>query len=71
MAAATELPPFRFQPRRGKLDWRTLSTLDLGKLERDVDIDTLERHLAGVAFAEVTQNGAPSASWLSHVSPSL
>ena len=53
--AAAAPPAFRFQQRHGKLDWRSLSQLDLDKVQRDVDIDTLERHLQGVAFANVTQ----------------
>ena len=48
-------PPFAFQPRRGKLDWRSLSKLDLERVAREVDIDSLERHLQGVAFADVTK----------------
>jgi hypothetical protein len=60
MAAATAAATaaFRFQPRRGKLDWRSLSSLDLDKVEREVDIDTLERHLPGLAFSNVTKDGA-------------
>jgi hypothetical protein len=46
--------PFAFQPRRGKLDWRSLSKLDLDRVVREVDIDSLEKHLQGVAFADVT-----------------
>ena len=56
LAAPSPLPAFRFQPRRGKLDWRTLSAIDLDRVQREVDIDTLERHLGGVAFADVSQN---------------
>lgn len=51
------LPAFRFQPRRGKLDWRSVSSLDLDRVMREVDIDALEQQLAGVAFAEVTREG--------------
>ena len=46
--------PFAFQPRRGKLDWRSLSKLDLDRVVREVDIDSLAKHLQGVAFADVT-----------------
>ena len=58
MAEALAQPTFKFQPRRGKLDWRSLSAVDLEKVQRDVDIDTLEKHLPGLAFADVTKDGA-------------
>ena len=54
----TDDKAFRFQARRGRLDWRSLSSLDLDKIAREVDIDTLERHLAGITFADVTKEGA-------------
>ena len=53
----TDVGPFRFQQRTGKLDWRTLSQIDLDKVQRDADIDTLERNLSNVAFASVKKEG--------------
>ena len=31
---------FRFSARRGRLDWRSLSKLDLDRVQREVDIET-------------------------------
>ena len=53
----TDVGPFRFQQRSGKLDWRTLSQIDLDKVQRETDIDTLERNLSNVAFASVSKEG--------------
>ena len=55
VAEPARVPAFAFQPRRGKLDWRALSKIDLDRVEREVDIDTLEQHLEGVAFAAVSK----------------
>ena len=61
MASSNTEPSFRFQARRGRLDWRSLSKLDLSEIARTVDIDTLEKHLAGITFADVTKEGAQAA----------
>jgi len=34
--ASPQLAPFRFAPRRGKLHWRAISTLDLDRIQREV-----------------------------------
>lgn len=63
MATEGVPPQFRFLPRRsGKLDWRALSTVDLERIQRETDIDTLEQHLHGVVFANVTAEGSRAAA---------
>jgi hypothetical protein len=39
---ATNPPPFFFQPKSGKLNWREISNVDVDKLIRDVDLKKLE-----------------------------
>ena len=53
--------PFRFHQRSTKLDWRSIQKLDLERIEREVDIDSLERHLESVAFSNVCKEGGPPA----------
>ena len=55
---AQDFLPFIFQTRRGKLDWRSISNIDLDRVAREADIDLLEQHLKGLAFADVTTEGA-------------
>ena len=55
---AEVVAPFSFQTRRGKLDWRSISKIDLDRVAREVDIVSLEHHLKGVALADVTVEGA-------------
>lgn len=54
-ASITDLPEtsFSFQQRHGKLDFRAIARVDLDALVRDRDIDTLQRHLENICFAEV------------------
>ena len=54
--------PFSFiHSRTAKLDWRPLSSLDLDRVEREVDLDALESHLEGIAFGAL---GAEEMRWL-------
>lgn len=46
---------FRFQPRRGKLDLRTLSRLDVDHIAAHADIDALHRHVENLTFAALTE----------------
>jgi hypothetical protein len=48
---ALGLKAFTFAPRSMKLNWRTLSQVNLDKIKREVNIDTLQDHLEMVAFA--------------------
>lgn len=51
--AATQ-QAFKFEPRRARLDWRLLSGIDVDRIARETDIDTLEQALDTVAFGDVT-----------------
>jgi hypothetical protein len=53
-ALALARPPFRFEPRRARLDWRLLAALDADRIARETDIDALERALDTVSFGDVT-----------------
>ena len=44
---------FYFQQRRGRLDLRSISRIDIERVIEDVDIDTLQSHLEAVAFADL------------------
>ena len=42
---------FKFSEKRGKLDWKALSDIDMDRLIRETDIDKLERLLQNVTFS--------------------
>ena len=46
---------FYFQQRRGRLDLRTLSQIDLDRIVRDVDIDVLQMHLENITFSNLKE----------------
>ena len=46
---------FYFQQRRGRIDLRTLSQMDLDKIVRDVDIDVLQMHLENITFSNLKE----------------
>ncbi|KAL4099944.1 hypothetical protein PRIC1_007741 [Phytophthora ramorum] len=45
---------FAFRQRAGKLDTRAIARLDLDKIAATTDIETIQRHLENLAFADVT-----------------
>ncbi|KAG7385884.1 Zinc finger protein dzip1 [Phytophthora pseudosyringae] len=45
---------FAFRQRAGKLDTRAIARLDLEKIAATTDIETIQRHLENLAFADVT-----------------
>lgn len=45
---------FSFRQRAGKLDTRTLARVDLAQVVATTDVDTIQRHLENLAFADVT-----------------
>ncbi|CAM9926974.1 unnamed protein product, partial [Phaeothamnion confervicola] len=47
---------FYFQARSGKLDMRSVGRVDIERVVRDVDVDTLQLHLEGIAFCDVTED---------------
>ena len=46
---------FFFQQRRGNLNLRGLSSLDVNKIIKDVDIDVLQMHLENIAFCNLKE----------------
>ena len=42
---ADEQQPFRFEARRARLDWRLLHSVDVDRMMRETDLDTLESTL--------------------------
>lgn len=46
---------FYFQQRRSKLDLRSLSKLDLNRIVRDVDLDSLQSQLENIAFGQLDE----------------
>ncbi|KAG1653769.1 hypothetical protein FOA52_006499 [Chlamydomonas sp. UWO 241] len=53
VGAAPVFPPFKFEPRRSRIDWRMLHGVDINPIIRDVDLDTLERVVAVIAFGDI------------------
>jgi hypothetical protein len=45
---------FAFRQRAGKLDTRAIARLDLEKIAATTDVETIQRHLENLAFADVT-----------------
>ncbi|XP_069873068.1 cilium assembly protein DZIP1L [Dipodomys merriami] len=47
------LPAFKFQPRRGSLDWRRISALDVERVARELDVAALQENIASVTFCDL------------------
>ena len=47
---------FYFQHRKGKLDLRRFSKLDIDKIIRNVDIETIQEHLEHLCFSKLTED---------------
>ena len=47
---------FYFQQKRIKLDLRSLSKLDLNRIVRDVDLDSLQSQLENIAFGQLNED---------------
>ena len=47
--------PFYFQQRRGRLDIRSVSQIDVDRIVRDVDIDLLQAHLENLTFCALDE----------------
>uniref|UniRef100_A0A8B9RTT2 C2H2-type domain-containing protein n=1 Tax=Accipiter nisus TaxID=211598 RepID=A0A8B9RTT2_9AVES len=54
-----DVPPFHFQPRRASVDWRRLSTIDVDRVAREVDVAALQEHIAGVTFCNLDGEQCP------------
>lgn len=46
---------FTFQPRRGQLDLRKITKLDVDRIAREVDIDSLQEVLENMTFSSISQ----------------
>ncbi|EFJ50393.1 hypothetical protein VOLCADRAFT_88956 [Volvox carteri f. nagariensis] len=53
MTSAPSFPPFKFESRRARIDWRLLHGIDINAMMRDVDLDTLEKIVNIVAFGDI------------------
>ena len=47
---------FYFQQRRGRIDIRSISQIDVDRIVRDVDIDLLQTHLENLTFCELKES---------------
>ncbi|NXN65252.1 DZI1L protein, partial [Himantopus himantopus] len=59
LAIPTDIPPFRFQPRRIGVDWRRFSAVDVERVAREVDVAALQEHIAGVTFCDLDGERCP------------
>ncbi|KAM6223881.1 cilium assembly protein DZIP1L [Rhynchocyon petersi] len=50
---AYTLPVFKFQPRRERVDWRRISSLDMERVVREIDVATLQENLSSVTFCNL------------------
>ena len=53
-APSSRATAFRFEPRRARLDWRLLASVDADRVARETDIDALERALDTVSFGDIS-----------------
>ncbi|MCO5568912.1 hypothetical protein L7F22_022614 [Adiantum nelumboides] len=52
-SAKPAAPPFCFQRRRARIDWRTLHAIDVDQIIREIDVNKLESVLDTIAFGDV------------------
>lgn len=55
----THVPFFHFQPRRAGVDWRRFSAVDVERVAREVDVATLQEHIASVTFCNLDGEQCP------------
>lgn len=55
----THVPCFHFQPRRAGMDWRRFSAVDVERVAREVDVATLQEHIASVTFCNLDGEQCP------------
>uniref|UniRef100_A0A7R9YCD3 Ubiquitin-like domain-containing protein n=1 Tax=Pinguiococcus pyrenoidosus TaxID=172671 RepID=A0A7R9YCD3_9STRA len=53
---------FYFQQRSGRLDLRRLSRIDLERVVREVDVDTLQMHLENLCYSDISEGDLAFAS---------
>ncbi|NXE19316.1 DZI1L protein, partial [Ardeotis kori] len=54
-----DIPPFHFQPRRVGINWRRFSAIDVERVAREVDLATLQEHIAGITFCNLDGERCP------------
>ncbi|KAM6063359.1 LOW QUALITY PROTEIN: cilium assembly protein DZIP1L [Chlamydotis macqueenii] len=54
-----DVPPFHFQPRRVGVDWRRFGAIDVERVAREVDLATLQEHIASVTFCNLDGERCP------------
>ncbi|KAM7107028.1 LOW QUALITY PROTEIN: cilium assembly protein DZIP1L [Ciconia maguari] len=59
LAIPVDIPPFHFQPRPVSVDWRRFSTIDVERVAQEVDVATLQEHIAGVTFCNLDGEQCP------------
>lgn len=47
------LQGFQFHTRCQKIDWRKIASVDVDKIAREVDVDTLQKNLAHLTFCDI------------------
>ncbi|XP_062438622.1 cilium assembly protein DZIP1L isoform X2 [Rhea pennata] len=60
LAGLVGVRPFQFQPRRASVDWRRFSAIDVERVARELDVATLQEHIAGVTFCNLDSERCPS-----------
>ncbi|KAM4821250.1 cilium assembly protein DZIP1L [Thomomys bottae] len=50
---ASTLPAFKFQPRRGSLDWRRISALDVERVAQELDVEALQENISSITFCDL------------------
>ncbi|OCT78920.1 zinc finger protein DZIP1L [Xenopus laevis] len=56
---STAIPTFRFQPRRDGIDWRRFSAIDIERLTREIDINTLQESINSITFCNLDGERCP------------
>eukprot|EP00439_Symbiodinium_sp_Y106_P066351 s1418_g10.t2 len=51
----TSFPKFIFRPRTGRINWRLLHSLDLDRVVREGDIDTIQAYLDNITYSRFSR----------------
>ncbi|KAL4608911.1 zinc finger protein Dzip1-like [Arapaima gigas] len=57
--AIPSIPAFKFRPRVERLEWRRIRVIDVDRVARELDINTLQEHMAGIIFCNVEKEKCP------------
>ena len=58
MSSTAQPKPFQFFSGTERLDWAVLTAIDISRLVREVNVDTLQRVIDNIAFARLTREEA-------------